>query len=308
MKPTSRTVATFLSLLAVLLVCGCKPAFSPTFHPAPGDLRKIEASENMTMKMQLMGQDVPTTITKRSVWTCEVLDVDAEGIIEIKLTYDAMDLDLGMDFAAMMPGGGPDLSFMTKGQDAIKGQSITARISPAGEVSSVEGVEDLRKKAQDAIEGTSGGLPKEAMEQFFEGAFSENAVRAQLDAWLAPYAQKEVKPQGSWTESGKDTVSAMTVPYEQTFTLTSIEGNVAKISFEKHFDSDSSTSTEVMPGMNVDFKPSGGATGTIEMEVDSGWITSIYAKINMTSKISMPGGMSMDMTMEGNSALTTDPK
>ena len=294
----------YLGLCSGLFLTACGQSFTPQFKPNVGDRRSIQQDDLLTMNIQMMGTNMPMTLSNSNAWMCEVTEVQDNGEVTLKLTAQQMRIDLGMDILKNLPGGGIDLSFLDKAQNALKGQSFTVKLNPAGEILAMEGVDAITRHmvAEVPLPGAAMGMQPAAM---LEEYFGEPMFRKLVEAWMAPYQPISDKATQTWTRRGSDDFGMVRADYTQTYTLTGTENGLAKLSFEKTYQGGSGGSG-ALAGLPIQIAPKGSATGTLEMELDTGWIKSMYTEINMTVNSTMegmPDGMSVEMQLTGNSSL-----
>ena len=219
------TVLAVLALLTVSLAAraaetGEQP-LDLRLHYEKGDTYKLTTTIEETQRHD-------TEITKTAVveltMTMEVLDVDKDGNVTVKMTFDryvVMSEDQAIDFDSDNPP--EDVDIFTAVKAAIVGQSFEAKLSPRNEVLEIMEAEGLRKAivekaGKDAAIESIRGLD-------VTGLQNDQGINEHLVCLLVPYPDKPVKVGDTWTRQEKQSGTVS----NNTYTLESRRNGIATV-------------------------------------------------------------------------------
>jgi hypothetical protein len=222
------------------------------------------------IKQTIMGQEQVIDNVIGVGQKLDVLDVDAQGNMQIRCTYiwsrfkqsgpmGIVDYDSSQ--AVTVPGG-------AEGFAALVGGSYTIRVSPKGSVLDVNGVKELtesvRKKVPEGTDISSGMSPVSFL-------ISEDGIRQTTEDLLSVYPDKPVERGASW-ESRKLTSLGFSMITESKWTLQREMGGVATINVVSSMKSDPAGPPMDAQDMKMKIDVSGTQEGTAQVEEATGLI------------------------------------
>ncbi len=288
------TVRLCLGVSALLLLVSCntksKEAIELKFNMHKGSRFEYNITMDMNMQQIAMRQDSGVKNTMGFTYLFEVVEENdtaktvASTINKINMAMDAMGNQMHFDTDSVH---GQDTStpnaMLGNIFSTLKGAKFTFRINNKGEISDIQGLNDMRQK----MASVPGAPPIEAM----SGLFNEESFRQNIEQAFAAYPGKPVKTGESWTKNVSATSQGMKVNSINTYTLQSVQGDDALIKVASKL---SSAGSEQMQGMQMNM--TGTSAGTMHYDIPTGMPTD--ANVDMKMDIKMKGqGLDMPMTM-----------
>lgn len=180
------------------------------------------------------GMDSKTQNGRVSTVTWDVKEVTPEGVAKITMTYNGFAVvsqlqrvPEPMKWDSLAPASSDATSPLAMIFSHVVGQSINFTVDARGNVSKVEGMEDLAKKLRQAAVDTPGAGT------FVNGiqvGYTADQMKANIERVLSGNPEKAVKADDTWTDS-------VNIPYpqfgsfklERTHKLESLDATKAKI-------------------------------------------------------------------------------
>jgi len=260
---------------------------------------QITQVESMT-KQTVMGQTQEIKQTVSATTNMKVLE-KGDGMATYEISYDK----IGMSVDAM--GQKQSFSSDTASMEMVDGMSkvfagmtdkaFQADITDKGKVKEVKGLEEM---VTEAIQGMAGGP---AMEEQIMGSFGDDGLTKTLETTTDIFPEKAVKPGDEWTKT-QYTATGLPLIATTTYTLEKIENGVAIINVSAKLETDSENATTQIQGLDATMYYEGTRTGTLNMEVESGWVTTGMLKDDIVGSISIapgaqvPDGMTIPVEMK----------
>lgn len=248
------------SSAAALAMVFATPLFGQSvllrMNPAEGLITKYVIGTETYMDSPMIPTDGPVATTEMHQ-TQTILSVDGD-VVEVQTTVESMDV------TSAMPGadaGVPDMD----------GSTYTIKMDTRGRLVELSDMGDLPAEAEPMVSQMAGG-------SFFQ------------------LPEEEVSPGDTWS-AGLDMDlpagggGSMTLDMELTYTLVSVDGDLASVSFEGPI-----TMTGSAQGMTMD--GTGGMSGTAVFDVGKGRIDSTESEMSIDMNVmGMTMGMSTMNTM-----------
>jgi hypothetical protein len=214
----------------------------------------------------------------------EVLDVDGQGNMRIRRTYDWSmtkrtgpmgNLDYDSAKQTTPPPGAEPFA-------ALLGQSYVVRISPKGEVLEINGVEEMQAAVRKKLPaGAQGDPAMSVLSQFLD----KNSLKQMIEGELDVYPGKSVEVGESWNK--KRVVTPMfELTIDSKWTLQKLENGVAIIATTSTSRSDANKPVET-GGMKMRFDLAGTQGGTIRMQEATGLILLGQAQQQLKGEIKL---------------------
>jgi hypothetical protein len=214
----------------------------------------------------------------------EVLDVDGQGNMRIRRTYDwsmtkrtgpvgSLDYDSAKQ-TTPPPGAEPFA--------ALLGQSYVVRISPKGEVLDINGVEEMQAAVRKKLPaGAQADQAMSALSQYLD----KNSLKQMIEGELDVYPDKPVEVGESWSK--KRVITPMfELTIDSKWTLQKLENGVAIIATTSSSRSNANKPVET-GGMKMRFDLAGTQDGTIRMQEATGLILLGQAQQQLKGEIKL---------------------
>ena len=216
------------------------------------------------------------------------IDKDTSGNFAIHIQYDKLhvytksdDVETDMDAANASTTADP----VEKMLGTLTTIPLTASVTPAGEVRSIAGYQELPDKIMAAFPGTdenTRNLMREKVKQMVGNGIIKNNV----SDIFSFFPDSAVHVNDKWKLKSA-AVSELNLKTELTFTLAKMEDGVATIKSEGKIDRDSAT-IDLM-GFKVIAKLNGGQQGQYEMDAHTGMLISSEMNTDISGTISIMG-------------------
>jgi hypothetical protein len=239
------------------------------------DQHMVQTVMNM---QQVMDQSLGTGVKM------EVLDVDGQGNMRIRRTYDwsmtkrtgpvgSLDYDSAKQ-TTLPPGAEPFA--------ALLGQSYVVRISPKGEVLDINGVEEMQAAVRKKLPaGAQADQAMSALSQYLD----KNSLKQMIEGELDVYPDKPVEVGESWSK--KRVITPMfELTIDSKWTLQKLENGVAIIATTSSSRSNANKPVET-GGMKMRFDLAGTQDGTIRMQEATGLILLGQAQQQLKGEIKL---------------------
>lgn len=286
--------------------------------------KKVDLKFNLEKGKTYSQTIVMTTVTKQSIaGNDQVIKQNAATITKMELketgkeanTYTIWydNISMGID-----QGGGMTQDFnsdttqlesvdpMSEIFSSLTGRKFEANIDFSGKIVEVQGLEEIIAGATSSM-GEQAGMISEQI----SAGFGDSGLAKNMEMLTAIMPVTAVKVGSTWTNK-QFTSSGLPLVLNNTFTLTSISGGKAKIDVKANITVDPDESSTELQGMRATYFMEGSRTGTFEMEVNTGFVTSadindeIIGSISIESNAQMPDGMTIPIEMNSNTSVSSN--
>ena len=166
-----------------------------------------------------------------------------------------------------------------------------------GKIQSVSGLEEI------ITDATSGLGPQgAAIAPELSASFGDNGLTKNLEMITAILPDEPIKIGSTWTNT-QFTSSGLPLILNNTYTLKNVDNGVATIDVAGKLSVDPNNSSTNLQGMEATYFMDGTRTGTIQMEVATGWVKSaefndsIAGSITLAGNEQMPDGATIPIEM-----------
>lgn len=290
------------SFIIFIVACftGCSNPVILKFNLLKGSKLDYVADVDMHMTENVMGQTVNVRNKIALGYIFEVVN-DSAGWKTINSTIDkiSMNIDAGgnnIAFDTDNPNAdttGP-AGMMLKMFGAMKGGQFTYTMDEKGHVGNVYGMKEMVERMMSKL-----NVPNaEMMMQNVSNSFNEKSFKENIEQSFAAYPDKPVKPGDTWVRTMNINSSGLPVKYENTYTLSSVSGNIATIKVSSKLSSDANSGDG--PTKNL----SGTMAGITTYDIPSGIPLNSNMDMIMNMKVTaqgqeIPVNMNMKMTVTG---------
>jgi predicted small secreted protein len=307
---TTRNIVCMVAVCAMLLSAGCNTGTNPAgggggdkvsleVHLDKGTVYKQVSKTEQTSEQSVMGMKTKTATTTEIFFKNEVMAVSADGVADIKCTYERvkMDMDNGIAGKSSYDSDVDTAGVPLQGQSykAMIGRSINFQIDKRGTVVSVSGVDDLMDAAMAAVGGDMAGPEMEMMKKTLKATMGDEAMKSMMQSASIQYPDVLVAEGDTW---GKDipSLGAMPLKMNVTYKVDHIDADKVVLSYEGTISSDKDKSLDLgIVAMEMDL--SGKYTGTSEISRKTGMVLTSTVNQDMTGSMKTMG-MSIPMTIE----------
>lgn len=298
-----------LAMAAALGGCGSRPDL--TMKMNPGDRFEVATDRDVSTSTDVMGMSQRDSQRTGETMLFEVKSVDAEGWATIEATIQRLETP-GLE------GLGP----MAEGLNieevlSLEGRTFTLVMSPKGKVSSVTGMDRAAAEAGDALVTAVKDVMGKQMEQLPEAMrgmeqlltgeidvvvrkgvrdqLGDEAIRERLESVFAVYPEDPTVAKGAVWERTLSLFKGQPMVLNDTFTLEEVKDGVARIAVASQVSPNTAAEPMSLMGMEMKMELSGSRTGTIEIDTETGWITSRTMESDLNGNVSVMG---MQATMK----------
>ena len=271
------------ALLAGALLVSCSSQQQPPssggkvllgFNLKKGQVYKTYATTDQTITQTVNGREQEIKQSMGQHMACNVLDVDAEGAVTMKTTFERFTFKMQtpqgtIEYdSADPPANVPPAA---TGFHALVGQGFTMKMTRSGKVKEIQGVNEMFDHMMKKIQ-----LPaaqKEAMGKMLKEQFGERAMNELWEKSMTLFPDRPVGVGDSWS-SKVSVTRGMPMVLENVWRLKEIKKDSAVIEMETSIDPNPSAEPMVMGPQKITYALSGKQSGTIEVDLETGWAKS----------------------------------
>ncbi|MEH6307296.1 DUF6263 family protein [Olivibacter sp. CPCC 100613] len=245
------------------------------------------------VNQEVMGNQMDIKQQTKVDYLYEVLESNAQGM-KIKSTYQTMAINMETPQGAFKFDSeskeNPESPLKAVGN--MVGKSFLMYLSPEGEVTKVEGMQDILNSI--------GG--EETTQQLLKQQFSDSAFMNMMNVSLNIYPNKEIKPRETWQKDFKMPMAGMMeMDLQNQYTLTGIQGKQADIAVHSAVKLSPIASDSPLGSMEINLN--GTQEGTIQVDVSTGLINASTINQQINGDISAQG-MKIPMKITSKITLT----
>jgi hypothetical protein len=315
MSPNSTTTTAVVTVALIAGLTGLASAQSVTlrYKWTTGEEIKSRLTQQTTATISGLpnavgGMNVDTTmaLVVRSV----VKDVAADGTLTMEQVCESIRMDMNSPMArtafdSANKDAAADANPMNAALGAMIGESFVIVVSPAGVVQKVEGLDALMDKL-------SRTLPQNATSaaamQAMRSSFSDESMKQTFSQSFARLPDRAVSIGESWTGESTTAIPVFgKATTTTTFTLTGVEGQIARIATKLNLKFDPMQAATSPAGMSVKVGESSGE-GELLFDVAKG--RHQRSTMRLTTSFSMsapgPGGAATNMETVSTSVITVE--
>lgn len=286
--------------------------------------KKIDLQFKLEKGKTYTQNTVMTTVTKQTIADTEqVINQSAGTITKMELKETGADantytmwyenISMGID-----QGSGTQQKFnsdtsklasvdpMSKILSSLTGKKFEANIDLSGKIVEVKGLEEIITGATSSL-GDQAGMIGEQM----SAGFGDSGLAKNMEMLTAIMPGEPVKVGSTWTNT-QFTASGLPLIVHNTFTLKSVDNGIAVIELKANITVDPDEGSTELQGMKANYFMEGTRSGTIQMDVKTGFVNSaeiideIIGSINIEANAQMPEGMTIPIEMNSNTKVSSN--
>ncbi|NIA17293.1 MAG: hypothetical protein GWO86_02985 [Planctomycetes bacterium] len=274
---------------------------------------------DMKISQTMNGQEMKMSQLIAMGLVSEVLDVNDDGIISIKMTYETMkgkmEGPMGViEFDSTKPQeddvNNPQAQMVSGMYNAMVGAEIVMKYNSKGDVVGIEGFDAMMDKMAEGL-GTSDPNITKGMKDTFRKLMSEDKIEQTSNGTMAAFPDGPVGVGDIWY----DTMSldiGFPMDMDSTYVLKGRRDGVVFLDVVSKIDmGDEDGKLIEMNGMSMNMQMTGGMQGDMEVDEASGWMLrsktnmQFSGVIKMAPNEQMPDGMIIPMSIIGT--VTVEP-
>ena len=240
-----------------------------------GKTYKQHVVSEMNMTMNAMGQDITMTMRSEMVINYDVI-AQNKDVYDIRMTYQNIKMDMSAPTPFSIDSNSPENSSdkgMGNAIKALMGVSLDVQLNKQGKVLSIQGIDKLVEK----IDSTNNVQFK----QMFTQLFSEKMIQQTIEQSSSYFPDKPVAIGDSWNNAIDISVNGIDIVNKMTLTLKQVKDKVATVELTGVLSTPEGGSVMNIQGMDAKVSMNGEQTGTIQLNMKTGWL--VLTEINQKS-------------------------
>ena len=259
-----------------------------------GDKYKVATMMKQNITQTFNGQEMKMFQSNGSKYTFDVIDVDDKGNFVINCKYLAVSMSSKNNFANVSYDSEKDkvVPAQAKGMAAMLNESFTMKMTPAGKVVEVKGIDKIAAKMIKTM-----GLEGNPMAQAQIKSMMSNEKIKSMMSQFSFYPDKAVGVNDKW-KSTQSVNPGFKMDMDNTYTLTSIKGDDASVKTDTII---TVKNGKMANGAVINLK--GTQTGVTKLSTGNGMMKSAAVKQNIKGTISMRG-LNIPMAFTTDTSMT----
>jgi hypothetical protein len=281
-----------------------------------GESHEMKMTQNQNIAQTMNGQEQKITQVQEMVMGFDCLSVDANGNMDVEMTYKAMKITMDgpmghLEFDSVNPKpvdpNRPDEKMLAAMFSAMAGSKFQMKMTPMAKTSDIRGLGAMMAKIREKM-SSAGGI-QGAGDKFLDKMFDEKQVKEMTGDMMGAFPAEPVAVGDTWY----DTMSMnfiMPIDVDTTYMLKQRKDGIAYIDAVAKMDmGDSSKAIEIDPNNKFSMQISGTMNTTSEVDEKTGLTRKSNIAMNfsgvmrMEANQQMPEGMTMPMTITGNAVV-----
>ena len=291
------------AVVALLLVfsfhCQGADKYTLEYNLEKGKTYKQHSVSNMTMEMNAMGQDIKMDMTMGIDINYEVVNQN-NGAYDLRMTYQKIKMDMTSPTTLSFDSNSPETSSDKNNAEVLKslvGVPIDIQLTKQGKVTSVKGVDSLLAKINN--------ISNPQFKQMFTQQFSEKTIQKMIEQFSSYFPDKPVAVNDNWDVTTTLSANGVDIIDKMSLTLNQVNNNVATIGLTGTLATPEGGAVTHVQGMDATVTVNGTQTGTIQLDMKTGWAvrTEITQKFNQNIEVM---GQSMPQQVDIKTTVTAE--
>jgi len=286
-------------LLAFSFHCQGADKYTLEYNLEKGKTYKQHSITEMNMAMSAMGQDMKMSMIMNIDINYDVIDRN-NGVYDIQMTYQKIKMDMTSPAAYSFDSDSPDSSSDESVASVLKSLSevsLDIQMTQQGKVTSVKGVDQLIEKIST--------LSNPQFKQMFSQQFSEQTIQKAIEQFSSFFPDKSVAVNDNWDVTMSISNSGIDIINKMNLTLKQVSNNVATIDFTGTLTTPEGGAVTNINGMDAKVSVNGTQTGTIQLDMKTGWFIRSEMTQNFLQNIEVMG-QTIPQQIEVKTTVTAD--
>lgn len=304
-----------ISVLCVVVmlaaVCSAADKVELKLRLKAGESHEMKMTQVQDIAQTMNGSEFKMTQTQEMVMGIDCTGVDANGNMDVKMTYKAMKIVMEgpmgkMEFDSAKPKATdantpPQEKILGDVLAAIVGSEFRIKIKPNGETYDVRGISEMMKKLKGDSNSPIGNV--------ISKMFGEDQVKDMTGNMMNMYPAEPVAVGDSWYET-KSINFMMPIDVDTTYMLKGVKDGTATIDMVSKMDmGDSSKPIVIDPNNKMSMQLSGTINGTSLVDLATGMVKKTDMTINFSGMLKMepnqemPEGMTIPMSIKSTATV-----
>ncbi len=247
------------------------------------------------------GTQTQKLINSRTTEVSYFVEDVVDGKFKLKATFKAFSEDFtsseGEKLAYSTNSTQPadkDVAQSWKIYKAITGESFQMEVDNKGKVLSVNGLDKVTSSVQSKLKNDFSAEEQKMIGELLKGTLNSEFIKIQFEETLNIFPDKSMKIGEEWEDSQNISEGPVKGTNKVTRTLKSINGNTATITVN---GVQSVNGKDTQQGVTMSLSNNATLTGSVDLDLSSGWIKKVSLTKNETIKQTMEGqGQKQTMT------------
>lgn len=269
----------------------------------PGLIYKQVTKTVQNTEQKVMGISTKTSQVTEIFMKNEVLAVDAEGVADIRATYERVKTEQDNSMLGKTTfdsDKAPETVPMeSRSYMAMVGRSVNFKLNKHGTVVDVSGIDSLFDAILAATTGEASGIEMETMKKTLKMTFGDEGIKSMMQSASIQYPDVLIAEGDTW---GKEigTLANVPISIDVTYKVDHIDAEKVVLGFEGKIKTDKSKGMDLgIMKMDMDLK--GDYSGTTEIDRATGLVLGSDIKQDMNGSV---GTMGMNFPMTINQVVT----
>lgn len=264
-------------LLSAFLLGGCGGDGPVTLQLSPSSGEKIRqwvvTDQKIEQKAGDTWQEVHQSIGIGTTYTVE--DIGSDSTVRMRVVYDSVTVDqegAGNPVHYNSVGASQDVPPLAAGYAAMLDQSFTLTLGPDGRLRRIAGVDSMLHNIIEKV-ARSNPSARSMIEYGVTSLLNEKSLTETMERSLAVYPDRPVSVGDTWSNVVSVTIGTpMTI--NTTYTLKDIHDGRAYIGLNSSIVTNQASGALELAGMSIVYQVSGTQSGSMQVDLDDGWIIS----------------------------------
>ena len=288
--------AAILLLLATSSLCMGADTYTLEYKLENGKSYKQSMLTTTVMKMDLMGQEMSIDIISEMGIQYDVLGQN-DGMFDIRVLYKKIKMSMSapMSMEINIDADSPENSSENKAFKLLTETPLDIQLTKQGKVASVKGTEAIAEKLNT--------LSNQQLKEILSQQLSEKGIKILIEQMLPFLPDKPVAIGESWdlvqnlNSNGADIINKMKL------TLKQVKDNIATLDCSGTLTTPEGGAVMQLQGMDATVSMNGLQSGTILIDVKTGWIARSELTINSLQEIDIMGQL-LEQVVETKTIVT----
>ena len=280
------------AMLFAFSACGNRETHTLVYNVNAGDTFRYQITVDMSMKQDFMGQTMNIGTTMEMLAVYHINSVE-ENSIDMDFLFESMRMDMFSDFFEMSVSSDTDAEFVTAEDISPMFRAMTNLpfnmvIDRQGNVQSMSGFEQMFDAMLSVIDEEVDEFTKQQVLAQLNQQFSPETMQDNMGQQLVVFPEHPVRIGESWNTSTTVSFGEMSMTMDAQTTLRRVNGNIAVLEIRGNFSTDAPI-VQITEGMVARTSLTGTQTGTMEIDMNTGWTVSGNIVQDMEMETEMQG-------------------